>query len=233
MKRLHPGFWIGFSVAIAALLSFAVLATRSGSSSSARWKVAAAPVLPARRHVVRPAREPLARTLAVFSRSRAKSDTPPPAVAATLADLEGQEQVSDALRPGTPSLPSSRLLLADVGSWHGAIYAAPTERGNVCYLVTGGPETCPIRFTQAFPVDAMVFDRDEVGRGHPAVVAGLVPNDAAAVTVVVEGVGHRARIGDNAFFYELENPLAPSPQALVIRYRDGTSLEMPLPPLDS
>jgi hypothetical protein len=231
MKRLHPGFWIGFSVAIGALLGFAALAARSGSSSAPQRGAAVAPA--ARKHVVRATRAPLAETLAIFSRPRTKADAPPPAVAATLADLEGQKQVSDALRPGTPDLLSSRLLLADVGSWHGAIYAAPTERGNVCYLVTGGPETCPSGFTQAFPVDVMVFDRDEVGRGNPAAVAGLVPDDVAAVTVVVEGAGHPARLDGNAYFYELDDPLAVSPQSLLIRYRDGTSLTMRLPPLDS
>jgi hypothetical protein len=154
-------------------------------------------------------------------------------VAAILGDLEGQEQVSPALRVGTPSLRSSRRLLADVGSWHGAIYAAPTERGNVCYLVTGGPETCPAGFSQMSPVDVMVFDRDELRRGSPAAVAGLAPNDVAGVTVVVEGTGHPARIDNNAYFYELYDPTAGSPESLVIRYRDGTSLTMPLPPLDN
>jgi hypothetical protein len=231
VTRLHAGFWIGFSLAIAAVLSLAVVAARSGSGAATRHR--AVPALRAHgKHVVRPTRGPLADTLAVFARPRTKEDAPPSRVAATLTDLEGQEQVSPALRPGTPSLHSSRQLLADVGSWHGSIYAAPTERGNVCYLVTGGPETCPARFSQASPVDVMVFDRDEVGRGSPAAVAGLVPNDVAGITVVVDGVGHPARIDDNAYFYELEDATASSPESLLVRYRDGTSLTMQLPSLD-
>jgi hypothetical protein len=231
VKRLHAGFWIGFSVGIAALLSVAVVAARSGGDSPTPRPAVPAPRAQGK-HVVRPSRAPLADTLAVFARPRTKEDVPSGRVAAVLADLEGQEQVSPALRPGTPSLRSSRLLLADVGSWHGSIYAAPTERGNVCYLVTSGPETCPAGFTQAFPVDVMVFDRDEVGRGSPAAVAGLVPNDVAGVTVMVDGAGHPARIDNNAYFYELGDATAVSPESLVIRYRDGTSLTMRLPALD-
>lgn len=229
MKRPPPAFWIGFSVAVAALLTLAVLA-RSGSGSQALRQ--AGPALAAHgRHTVVPTRGPLAGTLRVFAQPRKQADVLPPAAAATLGSLEGQEQVSSALRPGTPDLRSSRLLLADVGWWHGAIYAAPTERGNVCYLVTGGPETCPTGFTQASPVDTMIFDRDEVGRGHPAAVAGLVPDDVSSVTVVVGGVGHPARMGDNAYFYELADPAASSPESLLVRYRDGTSLTVPLPSL--
>jgi hypothetical protein len=229
MRRFHPGFWIGFSTAVGAILALAVIGVWSDGSPADGAPSASRPFAARGDHVVRPTHGPLAPTLAVFARPRTKADVPPPAVAATLADLEGQERVSEALRPGTPDLRSSRLLLDDVGSWHGAIYAAPTDRGNVCYFVTVGPETCPAGFTQDFPVDVMIFDRDEVGGGSPAAVAGLAPNDVAAVTVVVAGVGHPARLDNNAYFYERANAAVRSPESLVIRYRDRSTLRMPLP----
>jgi hypothetical protein len=229
MTRLHQGFWIGFSAAIGAVLTFAVIGILSDKSSADGAPAASPPFAARGKHLVRPTHGPLAPTLAVFNRPRTKADAPPPAVARTLSDLEGQEQVNEALRPGKPDIRSSRLLLDDVGSWHGAIYAAPTNRGNVCYFVTVGPETCPAGFTQDFPVDVMIFDRDEVGGGSPAAVAGLVPNDVAAVTVVVAGVGHPARLDNNAYFYELPNAEFRSPESLVIRYRDRSTLTMPLP----
>src|SRR5947207_13150402 len=136
MKSPPPAFWIGFSFAIGAVLALAVVA-RSGTGSQALRR--AGPATPThRRHVVGPMYGSLAGTLAVFSRPRTKADVPPPAAAATLGDLEGQGQVSSALRPGTTELRSSRLLLADVGWWRGAIDAAPTERGRVGYRVTRG-----------------------------------------------------------------------------------------------
>jgi hypothetical protein len=233
MKRLHPGFWIGFSAAIGAILTLAVVAAWSGGSSADGAQAASRPFAARGEHVVRPTRGPLAPTLAVFARPRTKADVPPPAVAATLGNLEGQEQVSEALRPGKPDIRSSRLLLDDVGSWHGAIYAAPTDRGNVCYYVTVGPETCPVGFTQDFPVDVTIFDRDEVGGGSPAAVTGLAPDDVTAITVVVAGVGHPARLDNNAYFYELADASVRSPDSLVIHYRDRSVLRMPLPQLSS
>ena len=225
----RASFWIGFSLALGAILAVAVAtAARSGGSSPSL----AAPKFAARgTHQVAPSSRPLAETLAVFARARRPTDTLPVGAAAAFAALGDQEQAGAGVRPGTPDAARSRLLLSDVGSWHGAIYAAPTAGGNVCYLVTAGPEGCATGFTQAFPVGVMIFDPDALGDGASAAITGLVPNDVRSVTVIVNGVGHPARVANNAYFYQLPAGTAASPDALLIGYADGGALKMALPAL--
>ena len=229
VRGLRTGFWLGVSLAVGAALTFAVLAgARSDGSSPIRSTRAYA--AHGTHQVVADSR-PLAETLAVFSRPRGAGDVLPPAAAEDLAWLRDQDQVSPELRPGLPVLSRSRLLLADVGSRHGAIYVVPTTTGNVCFLVTLGPQGCSTGFTQASPVDVTIFDGDGFGYGKPAAVTGLVPDDVTGVTVFVDGSGHAARIASNAYFYELPDDAVRSPESLLISYRDGKTLTMPLPAL--
>lgn len=230
MGRVRASFWIGFSAAVGAILSVAVVAAaRGGASTPGRTLPSFSPH--ATRVVV--SNRPLAETLAVFSRMRRTADVLPPSAVAAFGALGDQDQVAAALRPGTPDAGRSRLLLADVGTWHGAFYAAPTSDGNVCYVVTGGPASCATGFTQHFPVGAAIFDRDGFDGGAPAAITGLVPDEVAGVTVVVNGARHAARVANNAYFYQLPADVRGSPESLLIGYRDGTTLTMPLPSLRS
>jgi hypothetical protein len=115
----------------------------------------------------------------------------------------------------------ARILMSEVGSAHGTIYAIPTSKGRICSGLTGYSSGC----TDGF--------RDESGDVTTTfgggIVWGLAPNQVTAIEVVVDGVSHAARLENNAYFYEGGNP-----QQLIAHFQDGTRKTVNFPtPLPS
>lgn len=70
------------------------------------------------------------------------------------------------------------------------------------------------------PAGWTVYDVDGLGTGEPAAVAGLVPDSAADVSIVVNGIKQEATVQNNGFFYQLGNNTQ-SPEAVIVSYEDG------------
>jgi hypothetical protein len=62
------------------------------------------------------------------------------------------------------------------------------------------------------------------------IVHGLVDDAIVSVDVVVAGVTHEARMGENAFGLRLERTHESSLERIVLRRRDGTTNEIDLAP---
>lgn len=111
-----------------------------------------------------------------------------------------------------------------------AFYAAPTDKGALCYWIAGGPDGCFDGFTQAFPVSWNVYDPDGTGRGTPTTVAGIAPNDVTTIGVRIGTETYAASLIDNTFFFRAPGA-KDTPTSLDVAYSDGTSLVVPLPTL--
>lgn len=168
--------------------------------------------------------DPLA-DMAVFARTRQTSDT--------LAKNESEEartaltpagEINPSLAPGDLLLQQSRLLLSDLGSSGSSFFAFPTSKGRVCSLITGVRAGCLDSFSR-FPGGVAYGFYDLAGSdSRPPAVYGLIPNDVESVGVVVAGREYKARVGNNAFFYELQpgDDLS-SLESLTVRYADGAA----------
>jgi hypothetical protein len=139
---------------------------------------------------------------------------PPPGVS--------PEQWRDAL-PGDVVHEEGRLLLAGLGGEEDMLYAAPTRNDHVAYALlpngSGG--------SAAPGPGGLLLGRTQTERGD-LVVYGLVSDEIAAVTVVVGGVTHQARMGENAFGLRLERTRDSDLERVVLRRRDGTTNEVAL-----
>jgi hypothetical protein len=136
--------------------------------------------------------------------------------------------VSVSLDPGALETSSSHRLLTGLGKNNGEIYAIPTDKGNVCFIFTGGPNGgCVPAFGGDVPVPNVISDPDQYWSGTPTEVLGLAPDSVIEIDVVVNGQEHRAQLANNAYFYELSDA-AEYPTGLVVSYRDGTYAKMDL-----
>jgi hypothetical protein len=168
----------------------------------------------------------LAEALGVF-----RTGKPARVPAAIRAEAEhgftASDEVPEALRPGHLRLDEARLLLVNLGSAKLAIYAWPTAKGSVCYLVAGLVGGCDKRLTDEYPVSVVGGDPDAPGRGRPGIVAGLVTDDVVRVDVRAAGELHRAEVANNAYFVEL--PVhAGAAEAILTRAHDGTTRTLDL-----
>jgi len=111
-----------------------------------------------------------------------------------------------------------RLLLGNLGQDGLAFYAVPDTKGEVCYvLVPRGDANCTVRLQHGIDphVDAGGGDR----RGD---VYGLVSNEIVSAKVLVGKRWHRARVAQNAMFYELP-PNVRVARRFVLRERTGAT----------
>jgi hypothetical protein len=129
--------------------------------------------------------------------------------------------VSADLYEGQQLPAQSRLLLGNPGGSNAGIYAYPTTKGRVCFLITIGGGGC---VTAADPSAWGIA----LNPGGSLAVYGLVPNTVRSVDVVVGGTSVPARIGQNAFFYE-QQTLTDTPTALVATFANGTQKQFTLP----
>ena len=125
---------------------------------------------------------------------------------------------------------SSHLALSDLGSAKASFYVVPTAKGRGCIVITNGPEGCiEDHFTTAQPATWGLADADGYRKGSPTSVDGLVPNNVVRVTVVDDHGGRTdARVGNNAYYLELPNPVA-MPTQIVVGFAGGGSATVTLP----
>jgi hypothetical protein len=139
---------------------------------------------------------------------------PPPGVAADVW--------RDAL-PGAVLHDEGRLLLAGLGGEEDMLYAAPTLNDHVAYtLLPNGGGGCG-----APGPDGLELGWTETERGA-LVVHGLVADWIESVDVIVEGVTHEARMGENAFGLRLDGTHGADLERIVLHRRDGTANEIEL-----
>lgn len=140
---------------------------------------------------------------------------------------------------GTVIAKHGRLLLSDLGPKHRSIYAFPTTRGEVCYVITGhGPARirgglgsgCKKAFLVGEPASidggSLYFPPTS---GPPAELAGLTKDGVRRVQVVVHGTPHRAVFGHDAWYFRFPNNHT-SPTAakkLVVTLEDGSTKTVP------
>ena len=111
-----------------------------------------------------------------------------------------------------------RLLLTKLGQDKLSFYAVPDTRGDACYvLVPRGEANCAAGLLHGMDphVDAGTLDQ----RGD---VYGLVSNEIVSAKVLVGRRWHRARLAQNAMFYELP-PKVRLPRRVVLRERTGVT----------
>ena len=220
MLRKHSlPFIVGFCAAIVALLSLSVLALARGKESARTEAIKVRTT------------STLSERLGVFSKPRASSDALPSNVRAVAEGLTtGTENVPTQLLPGDSVISESRLLLSHVGSWGASLYAWPTTKGRVCYVLTGAAATCEGDFTEAHPFGSGFFDRDELGSGEPGGVLGLVPDDVVSVDIVTASETYSTQVVNNALFFQLPDSTIVAPTALIAHYSDGTERSVRIPP---
>ena len=221
-RRPTKELWVGFAVAVVAILGVSTAAVARGFGSAEAAKTT--------RPIDARGAVPVANALRIFSGSPSTGDRLPAAVAASFAALvAGAATVDEDLRPGVPRLAAARLLLSGLGADSSAFYAAPTSKGQVCLVVTHGPEGCTDRLPD-HGVTWGEFDPDRLGSGDPIAVYGLAANDVVRVEVALGTRTERARLANNAFFFQPATPDAAGPTALIVTHRDGSAHRIPIPP---
>jgi len=111
-----------------------------------------------------------------------------------------------------------RLLLTNLGQDQLSFYAVPDTRGDACYvLVPRSEANCAGGLLHGMDphVDAGTLDQ----RGD---VYGFVSNEIVSAKVLVGRQWHRARLAQNAMFYELP-PKVRLPRRVVLRERTGAT----------
>jgi hypothetical protein len=217
------GFWLGFSLALGMLLSFAVVALAKSSVSTDSVKASTGSTASSLGNTT------LSDALSVFKRSSIAADALPSALSSgTAVEMLGNAP-SAALSSGSLEPARSRQLLTGLGENNMSLYAIPTDTGDVCTVLTDGPSGCagPENFADGH-ADIGVFTRT-LGE-TPVTVYGLILDDVRAVTVMDNQSGRNpAVVGNNAFFVQMGDPKA-WPTEVVVRLADGSTETTQLSP---
>lgn len=116
-----------------------------------------------------------------------------------------------------------RLLLRGLGGEADMLYAAPTDNDCIAHaLLPNGGGGCAAPGPDGLH---MGWNQSETG---DLVVFGLVADAIEQVDVVVGGVTHEARRGENAFGLRLERTHEDDLERVVLHRRDGTRNEFDL-----
>jgi hypothetical protein len=123
------------------------------------------------------------------------------------------------------AMDEGRVFLSGLGGDEDTIYAAPLGDDRLVFAVLpngGGGSTRP-------GPDGlyMLAGQRETGA---LVVHGIVADSVESVDLVVAGVTHQARMGENGFGLRLEGTHEADQERLVLHRRDGTTNEIGLTP---
>lgn len=168
--------------------------------------------------------------LRVFGEPRGPEDVLPASLAVSAKSLAGGDDVQAANRNGAIRTDESRLLLTRVGGQQADVYAFPSAKGLTCYTLTTAGGGCQARFTDELPVGVDIFDPDGAGRGVPTAVAGLVPNNVVAVSVISGETTFPATLENNAYFFEAQDASS-TLDTLVVTFAGGKETRIMLPTL--
>ena len=130
------------------------------------------------------------------------------------------------LGPGDVSPAEGRVFLAGLGGRLDAIFAAPfgDDRLAVAVLPNGGG-----KWGVRPGPDGLLMLCHQLESGD-LVVHGIVADSVESVDIVVAGVTHEARMGENGFGLRLERTHEADQERLVLHRRDGTTNEIDLAP---
>ena len=140
---------------------------------------------------------------------------------ASSADRRVSELAAQMLDRIEPEIVMSegRLLLSDVDM----VYAVPVGDEQVAFAVLpNGGGMCHLPGP-----DGLLLLQQQTEK-MDLVVHGIVGDGIEAVDLVVAGVTHEARMGENAFALRLEGTHEDDQERLVLHRRDGTANEIPL-----
>jgi hypothetical protein len=150
----------------------------------------------------------------------------PSAVAAQAASLvEGAPPGMEDL-PGEVLVGQGRLLLANLGPKHRAIYVFPTTNRQVCFVITALSAGCKKAFIVGEPAaidgGSLYFPATS---GPPAELAGLTKDGVTRVQVVLDGTPQDAILGHDAWYYRFPNNQTPATAAtaLIVTRSDGSA----------
>lgn len=145
-----------------------------------------------------------------------------PSSAQIPADVRAMAALPSPDQNGVAIMSKIRPVRDDLGPAGSTIYAFPTTKGQVCFVLTGGPASCMPRFDHGSNgASYLSFNQ----AGAPLTVFGLTAPDVVGVDVVVAGTSHPATLGGRAYYYRATDMSVAYTDitALVIRFRDGTS----------
>jgi hypothetical protein len=123
-----------------------------------------------------------------------------------------------------------RLLHDNLGATRVGLFAAPTERGAVCFLINERTYsgTCASEFPSEHGnlVISLYW-----GEGVPFTVAGLASDDVRSVSVVVDGQAQRSVLRNNVFFWQSdsENVTRESLDEIRAEQSDGSTVTVNTP----
>jgi hypothetical protein len=153
----------------------------------------------------------------------------PPVDRVPAAVVRAEAYMPDRVQAGAAQSERVRRLMTGVGINAVDLYAFPTDTGAACLVVTetAFPGMCVDRFDGRQPIAFAIYN----GVGAPTTVVGLAPNPVTGVDVVWQEVAHRARLSNNAVFYQSSDPALQDSdvpfngiEALVIHYRGGATV---------
>lgn len=160
----------------------------------------------------------------------------PSAVSSQVAALPSGAPPGQTNLPGKVLVAQGRLLLSSLGPNDRAIYAFPTQDGEVCYAIdspgtsSGLGEGCFKAFIAGEPATvgggSFYFPPQS---GPPGEIAGLTEDGVIRVQVVVNGVPHDAVLGNDAWYYRFPDNQTPATDAtsLIVTMRDGSTVNVP------
>jgi hypothetical protein len=169
-------------------------------------------------------RAPLVQSFSVFRSAARPADHVPP-------DLERQLVAFARVMRGSGlvELRDGRLLATGIGPEGGRLYAAPTTRGGVCYLVVlpSAAPNCLRALDHGLYL--VIADSDGPG-GRAAYVFGLADDSVTSLRLEVGRSLHAARLARNAFTYTLPRAALPAQavRAVVVNRRNGTTQQYTL-----
>lgn len=160
---------------------------------------------------------PVRELYGVFARPRNEADV----------DAEPLAAISwSGLGPGEVALVEGRVLLAGLGGELDLLFAAPFGDDRVAYAVLpnggGGWGARP-------GPDGLLMICNQT-ESMDLVLHGMVADTIEAVDLVVAGVEHRARMGENAFGLWLDDTHEADQERLVLHRTNGTTNEIDLVP---
>jgi hypothetical protein len=164
-------------------------------------------------------RRPVRELYGAFRRSQNDADRDTADLVARLGVLTGLDIEFDEAE--------GRLLLAGLGGDEDAIYAVPVAVDRIACAVLpngGGQITAP-------GPDGLLLVQVQTETGLLA-LCGVIGDSVEAVDLVVSGVLHQARMGENSFGLRLERTHSDDLEGIVLRRRDGTTNEVVLGPED-
>lgn len=211
-------FWLATSVALGAMLAGGVVAMAGSKPDRSSINTVAV------------GGQPSQDVLRVFGAPRGPEDVLPASLVLSAKGLAGGDDVPAANRNGAIRTDESRLLLTSVGGQQADVYAFPSAKGLICYTITTAGGGCQARFTAELPVGVDIFDPDGAGRGVPTAVAGLVPNNVVAVSVISGETAFSATLKNNAYFFEA-NDAGATLDSLAVTFSNGEETRIILPTL--